>query len=175
MIPQKYSGNKINKRDFHNWKNKIDQIVYLLNQTVYIETDDDKIYLKTGTNSFSSDNKRLDRSVKQKKLYFENHNVEKTPGFELHHVVPLAWAESQQHFKLLDDWLNLVYIDAFSHAKITQNKNRNVLMSNDNKNIILSDNSRNNVYLKQNENILYAPNNLSNMLVYNDKLININI
>ena len=43
---------------------------------------------------------KLDRSLNEKYLYFDKHNVEKD-RFELH-IVPLSWSESIHHFKLLD-------------------------------------------------------------------------
>ncbi len=52
---------------------------------------------------FEAISNRLDRSLNEKYLYFKNHKIEKSIGFELHHVVPLSWAESVLHFKLLDN------------------------------------------------------------------------
>ncbi len=37
LKPNNFSGSKPSKRDFHNWHNKIAQVYYLLNQTVYFE------------------------------------------------------------------------------------------------------------------------------------------
>jgi len=64
----------------------------------------------------------------------------------------------------------MVYIDAFSHAKITQNNNRNVVMSNESTTIILSDYLGKKVELVFNCNIQYLPENLPTMLDYNEKL-----
>jgi hypothetical protein len=173
LNPKNYSGTKKNKRDFHNWHNKIAQIYYLLNQTVYFEVRGEQLVLKGGQNSFDESATRLDRSLNEKYQYFVKQKVSKTPGFELHHVVPLAWSENIHHFKMLDRWENMVYIDAFSHAKITQNKNKNVVLGVIKDDISLSDFSKNEVYLKYKENILYTPINKDTMKNYNDDLLNI--
>lgn len=172
LNPKKISGSKPNKRDFHNWHNKIAQVYYLLNQTVYFEVRGEQLVLKGGQNSFSEAATRLDRSLNEKYQYFVKQKVVKTLGFELHHVVPLAWSENIHHFKMLDKWENMVYIDAFSHAKITQNKNINVVLEVIKDDITLTDHSDNEVYLKYTKNILYKPTNKETMRDYNKDLLN---
>ncbi len=172
LKPKKFHGAKPNKRDFHNWKNKAAQVYYLLNQTVYFEVRGEQLVLKEGKYSFAETATRLTRSLNEKYQYFVKHKVDKTPGFELHHVVPLAWAESIHHFKMLDKWENMVYIDAFSHAKITQNKNKNVILEVVENDITLSDYSDNEIYLKYQKNILYKPDNKEVMKKYNFELRN---
>ena len=171
LNPKKFKGSKPNKRDFHNWHNKVAQAYYLLNQTVYFEVRGEQLVLKKGQNSFIGKDSRLDRSLNEKYLYFVKHKVLKTIGFELHHVVPLAWSESSYHFKMLDKWENMVYIDAFSHAKISQNQNRNVVLDINNDDIKLSDYLDNAVYLKHKTNILYKPHNQNVMKKYNTDLL----
>jgi len=91
----------------------------------------------------------------------------------LHHVVPISWAESFYHFKLLDNWQNMVYIDGYNHAKITQNRNRNVIMKLVNEqDMTLSDNLDNKVYLKYKRNLLYDPEKKSILYKYNNILNN---
>ncbi len=171
LNPKNFIGSKTNKRDFHNWHNKAAQVFYLLNQTVYFEVRGEQLVLKEGQNSFTDASTRLDRSLNEKYQYFVQHSITKTSGFELHHVVPLAWSESIHHFKMLDKWENMVYIDAFSHAKITQNKNRNVIMETNNNDFKLCDYSNNVVYLKDKENILYKTTNQPKMKKYNVDLL----
>lgn len=170
MKPENYNSPKTEQRDFHNWRNEAQQVFTLLNQTVYFECRQEKLVLMTGKDSFDVEPKRLKRSLSQKHEYFGRHKVNKTIGFELHHVMPLAWSESWEHFKLLDKWKNMVYIDAFSHAKITQNRNMNVIMESDNDNIKLSDYSNNEVYLELKKNILYKTSLQVTMKEYNNKL-----
>lgn len=160
LKPENFPGEKPGQRDFHNWKNKAEQIYYLLNQTVYFEVRDKTLYLL----------KDKVRSFSEKVQYFKNHGVERSPGFELHHVVPLSWSESQQQFKLFDNWKNMVYINAYDHATITQNRNRNVLMKAANGDIVLSDYSSNSVHLKVGENLLYSVDKQPTMLDYNRRL-----
>jgi len=173
LKPEKFIGPKTLKRDYHNWTNKAEQIYSILDQTVYFEVRGTILVLKTGQNSYveGEEPKRLDRSLNEKYQYFQKHEVEKTKGFELHHVVPLSWAENIHQFKLFDKWQNMVYIDAFSHAKITQNRNRNVLMKIDGDNFILSDYSNNEVFLENMKNILYMLEKQNLLLEYNQTLL----
>ena len=161
LQPCHFPGDKTSQRDFHNWRNKVDQIYKLLDQTVYFEVSGDSLFLRKG---------RV-RSFSHKKRYFQQHRVDRRPGFELHHVVPLGWSESDEQFKLFDDWQNMVYINAFEHAKITQNRNRNVVMTADNDNLILSDYGDNRVLLENHRTLLYDPKHKLLLLDYNGKLL----
>lgn len=173
MNPKGIVGSKTAKRDFHNWHNKTAQVFYLLKQAVYFEIRGDKLMLsnKQAPIHASVQQKRLDRSLDEKYQYFRHHNVGKTTGFELHHVVPLSWSESIHQFKLFDKWENMVYIDAYSHAKITQNRNRNVNMEIDGDNLELCDFVSNKVYLEKDKNIVYDPELKDTMLGYNQELL----
>ncbi|MDR2642099.1 MAG: hypothetical protein LBC74_04825 [Planctomycetaceae bacterium] len=168
MQPKNYSGNKTKKRDFHNWKNKVEQVFSLIKQTIYFEQRKDDIFPREFD---KTNNKRLIRSEYEKSLYFKNHKVQRTDGFELHHIVPLSWAENLIQFKLLDEWRNMLYIDGFNHAKITQNQNRNVCLSNNNETLILSDFKGNNIILEKDQNVLYSNVHLEAMLCYNKQLL----
>lgn len=173
MNPKGVVGSKTSKRDFHNWHNKTAQVFYLLKQAVYFEIRGDKLVLsnKQAPIHASVRQKRLDRSLDEKYQYFRHHNVNKSAGFELHHVVPLSWSENIHQFKLFDKWENMVYIDAYSHAKITQNRNRNVNMVVDGDNLELCDFINNKVYLEKDKNIVYNPELKDTMLDYNRQLL----
>ncbi len=173
LDPKNFQGTKTNKRDFHNWLNKAQQVFSILNQTVYFEVRGEQLVIKEGNESFNPEAKRLDRSVNEKYQYFVKHEVDKTRGFELHHVVPLAWSENLHHFKMLDKWENMVYIDAFNHAKITQNNNRNVILNTHDNDISLKDYSDNEIYLKYKDNILYKLTKKEIMQQYNNELLNV--
>ena len=166
LKPANFEGPRPVQRDFHNWHNKATQIFYILNQTIYFEVRDEVLRLRQG---------RM-RSYGEKHLYFKRHRVGRTPGFELHHVVPLAWSESEGQFKLFDKWQNMVYIRAYEHAIITQNRNRNVQMTASEENeddLVLSDFSENSVHLKNTESILYATEHQPDMLDYNRRLLEV--
>jgi hypothetical protein len=129
--PKKFFGDKTSKRDYHNWINESQQIFMILGMTAYYEYNsyNRTIKIRVDENSLFEDVSKLKRSTTEKYKYFDNHNVEKSPGFELHHIVPLSWARSKEEFYILDKWENLIYIDGFTHAKITQNGNRNVILN----------------------------------------------
>ena len=49
--PKNFSGDKTQKRDFHNFLNETQQILSLLTQMAYFEynKNDSKLYIRTGT------------------------------------------------------------------------------------------------------------------------------
>jgi hypothetical protein len=176
MNPKEQRGNKTQKRDFGNWKNQIQQIFSLLDQTPYFHYNK-----KTGKLALRIDNdnqeftKKLCRSNTEKELYFKKHNIEKKQlGFELHHIIPLSWSDNIHQFKLLDSWENMIYIDAYSHAKISQQRNRHVKLAFVAENVVLSklDNDSNNVIeLIRQKNIEYNVSYQTSMKQYNIDLL----
>lgn len=175
--PDTFNGNKKNKRDFHNWINESQQIFYLLNQTALYEYDKEnhKLRFKVKDKSetfFNRDSiKRLKRSNSCKKDYFREHNIGKHKGYELHHIVPLLKAKNADHFFLLDVWENLLYLDAKTHAIITQNGNKQIMMKIlENNDIILSD-LQDELNIKYNDNVFYAQENKNIMLYKNEELL----
>jgi hypothetical protein len=114
---------------------------------------------------------RLSRSLAEKHEYFKQHGVIKQKGFELHHVVALAWAESEHHFKILDTWKNMVYIDGFNHAKITQNRNLNVKMEINSSDIFLKDYSGNTIEFFYPTNIIWDSKHSKVLSDYNEELL----
>lgn len=171
--PKSFDGDKTQKRDFHNWINETQQIIMLLSQMVYFDWNkkEERLYLRISKESLYEDDKKLKRSLLQKRTYFQEYSIKKTKGFELHHVVPLCWAKNRNEFSILDDWQNLVYIDAFSHAQITQNNNANVKLSFDDEQAIFEDFDKQQVKCKKQENILYDIKKEGLMLDYNQKLL----
>ena len=178
LQPQNFQGDKKSKRDWYNWKNKIDQIYHLFKQIPYFNIIDDKI--KLGTRETIVDNEKITlnkvRNIQEKEKYFNSHNINKTNGFELHHIVPLLLAKNPQQYKLLDNWQNMIYIDAYSHAIITQTKNINIILQIDNSNIILKNYSgENDIILNYDNNIHYNPELQKKMITYNQQLLNTGI
>lgn len=171
--PKNFSGDKTQKRDFHNWINETQQILSLLTQMAYFEYNehDVKLYIRTGTYGIYEDNTKLKRSIKEKYLYFKKHNITKEKGFELHHIVPLCLAASRAEFQVIDKWENMVYIDAFSHAKITQNNNANMRLSFENDNANFGDFNDCIVHCENNTNIKYDTKKQELMLDYNKRIL----
>ena len=170
LSPTMSSGHKPDRRDFHNWVNEAQQVYSLLGQTVYFDSVDRRLILTRQRTSARGLTQML-RSKSQMNNYFTKHSIRKQPGFELHHVVPLAWSESESHFKLLDDWKNMLYIDGYSHAQVTQNRNRNVVLRASNGDLALNDFSGGSVYLKSGKNTLYDIAKQRLMLNHNSTLL----
>ncbi len=172
--PNHFSGNKLEKRDYHNWKNQAQQIFSLLEQSVFFETNKERLILKTLNKENKQNDKKLKRSIKEKALYFEKHGVKKEKGFELHHIVPLCSARSIEEFDLLDKWENLIYIDAFNHAKISQTQNKHICLYFKDCDVVLSKGlkeEQESLYFTYIENVLYKPDLQNAMLEYNKDLL----
>jgi len=183
LVPKSNAKDKTYQRDYHNWINKTQQTFFLLKQTIYFELVEhiqfshfNRIYylgseINTDLEFNRSSSKRLNRSLQQKHDYFSSHTVEKKRGFELHHIVALAWAESQHDFKMLDDWRNMIYIDGYSHAQITQNRNLNTkLIHVPPQDFELVDYNNNKIHIKYLQNGIYDIKNIPIMLKYNNEL-----
>lgn len=171
--PDNFLGNKTQKRDFHNWLNETQQIITLLSQMSYFEYDEKRgrLFIKIGKNGIYKDNAKLKRSIIEKRKYFKEHGVVKLDGFELHHVVPLCWAKSIIEFQILDDWKNLVYINAYSHAQITHNNNANVKLKFTDDYVIFIDFENKEVKCKKYIDISYDDSKQNIMLEYNNRLL----
>lgn len=175
LKPENFDGDKTAQRDWHNWKNKIDQVYHLFAQSPHFDVVGDDLNLSTHKIKTKAGEviDVMTRSITEKDAYFNRHKIKRTPGYELHHVVPLSWAESPEQYKLFDKWENMVYIDAYRHAIITQNRNRNIEMQANGNDILLIDHHGNSVDLSfEQKNILYNPANQPIMLQYNQDLRN---
>jgi len=173
---------KIKQRDYHNWINKTQQTFSLLQQSVYFELRNnsnfshfDRLYL-TGSNvepgsEYSGKPKaKLSRNSQQKSEYFAKHGIKKHKGFELHHIVALTWAESDHEFKLFDNWQNLIYIDAFTHAKVSQSGNKHVRLVISGDGLALEAHDGERIELIEGENLIYSRALKNKMLTYNSRL-----
>lgn len=175
LKPEYFKGDKTAQRDWNNWKNKIEQIYHLFAQMPYFNIIDDNLTLtaKLIKNQKGTNLELKKRSQTAKSEYFKQHKIpSKVNGYELHHVIALAFSGSPEEYEMLDKWENLVYIDAGQHARITQNSNKNIIMSAENDDIVLRDYiNKNSIYLEWNNNILYNTDNKEIMLNYNEQML----
>lgn len=185
LNPKGQAGSKTVKRDWGNWVNKAKQSFDLLQETIYFDLNphhrdhnlDRLVYVAApgatpGGSAAAVVAKKLVRSLNQKHEYFSRHKVSKLPGFELHHIVALTWAGSQHEFKLFDNWKNMIYLDAFSHAKITQNQNRNIWLTSPFPGELSLDDTRGNLVRIVNEvTCQFDPSKVTEMLDYNQQLV----
>ncbi len=177
LDPSKFSGDKLDKRDFHNWKNKADQVFLVLSQTVYFDKNTNGDLVLSQTKDLYGTGTKLKRSYNQKQQYFKNHTVGKRKGFELHHVVALATSKSLADFKALDFWKNMLYIDGKKHSELSQALNRHVYLNADNDGFLLTKyplgtSNNDEIKLIYDDNVVYNPTKQSVLLKYNKSLIN---
>ncbi len=129
-----YKGlDKTALRDYHNWINEAQQMFMLLKDNVLFGIGDKRkgeLNLRVGDMGLIKDKTKLKRSQAEKEEYFKQHKINKQAmhksGFELHHIVPLALARDQNEFSVLDRWQNMILIDGYKHAQISQNGSRNI-------------------------------------------------
>ncbi len=124
--PSNFDGNKTIQKDFSNWKNKIQQILYLFRNTIYFDADEKGFTLKIGSLGIVPDVRQ--RSQTAKDYYFREHNIKKISNFELHHIIPFRYARNKHEFKLIDDYKNLIYLHKNKHKEITRNRDRHVIL-----------------------------------------------
>ncbi len=156
--PENFDGNKTAQRDFHNWKNQSQQIMGLLKTTVYFEVDQNKFFrLNVSSTGFFQEPTK--RNVIPKREYFTYHNVEKRDRFELHHIVPISSARTKEEAKMIDDYRNMIYIYRERHKRISQDEDKNVVLTIDpnkaifsdfeNKDIVKTENEKDALYTKE--------------------------
>lgn len=121
-VPKYFKGNKTIKRDFRNWKNETQDIMQNLKASGLFS-------LNKNANKFellfkNLENKSIVRSKTAKEECFINHSVSKVLGFELDHSVPFSWITTYEEAIQIDNWKNLIYIDAKNHAIKSQQNNK---------------------------------------------------
>ena len=127
--PDNFSGDKTQKRDFHNWINEAQQILSLMKQTSYFQVDKDHSYFTLNIGSVGIFSEQvIKRSARVKNEYFKIHSIEKQKDFELHHIIPISRARNKKEVDELDNVDNLIYLHKTVHSKITNNKNKNLYL-----------------------------------------------
>lgn len=127
--------------------------------------------IRVGKNALYENKDKFIRSKIEKDKYFRKHAVEKTKGFELHHIVPLCWAKTALEFSALDIWKNLIYIDGYKHSIITQNNNQHTKIGFVGDDMIFTNFDDDSLYCTYNKNVLYDTANQEKMLSYNRELL----
>lgn len=181
LEPKLFEGNKTVQRDYDNWKNKYVQIWGLFKDLPFFIIDEatktnGKLYLTTSNYTAEKySRKDMNRSPQAKVDYFTNHQVNKTHGFELDHIIPLLIAENVQEFHYLDDWQNLLYIDGKTHAIKSQKGSNHMILSQDlsNDNILyLSDTSDDTLSVMNGSEGLFNTKFVQKMVNYNSDFLN---
>lgn len=167
-------GKNNGKIDLKNWKNQTQSIFSFLSYAANLTVYDNKIFFG---NKNKSSKITLERSSKQKELYFLNHYINrsewKSKGFELHHIFPISYAENDKEFMEIDSWENLIYLDGMKHAQITQNRNAHLKISFDSDVISFSkpESPKDCIKAKKDENAIFNDLNQQLMLEKNIKLL----
>ena len=179
LDPNNFMGDKTDKRDFHNWVNKYQQIWHLFNQVPFFIVDNSdnilKIYLSSANvNANAYSRADMKRSIRAKNDYFTHHSVNKTKGYELDHIIPLLTANSMDEFSYLDRWENLLYIDGMTHAIKTQSGSKHCILTcnpNNFNELGLQDFQGDMLKIQNGYQALYNPALNSQMIKYNKSFL----
>ncbi len=170
LEPTMSAPRRPDKRDLHNWLNEARQVFSLPGQTAYFDARGGRLAL-TRARSTTAGLARMLLSKSRMKNYFQNHAASRRQGFELHHIVPLAWSESEAQFGILDDWKNALYVDGPSRARIARNGNGNVIMEPRGDDIVLKDPAGGEVCLESGKNAAYDAAKQGALLEHNRKIL----
>lgn len=125
-VPKRFkASNKNQKRDFHNWKNETQNIMQHFKNTNLFTLNQNASKFELVFKEEFNKIKRT-RSCDIKKEYIKNHNIKKEKGFEFDHIVPFSWSTTIEEAIKIENWKNLLYIDAKNHAIKTCTNNKYV-------------------------------------------------
>ncbi len=119
-------GSKTALRDYSNWKNESQQIFGLLANSTYFKVQDSRLMLNTGNYGLFDENPT--RGTKAKSDYFKKHNVDRTPGYDLHHIVPFSKVHTKSDATYIDDYKNLIYLKEKKHEEFTINGSKHIIL-----------------------------------------------
>lgn len=171
-VPKQFNGTKNTKKDFHNWKNEAQSIFNSLALMSLFEYDGQtkRLLLKA---DISGEKIAFRRSSLIKTQYFKEHEVQKDLRFELHHIVPFYYAKDIDALKAIDDWQNLIYIDANSHKilSLDKNKKKAIRLNFEDKNALLDNLIGDEIVLRYTDNVKYKLSLQKRLLNYNKRLL----
>lgn len=163
--------NKTLLRDYGNWKNESQQIYGLLANSTYFKVEGTELILNTG--NYGLFNAKANRGAKAKADYFKNHNVNKTDGYDLHHIVPFAKAQNKSDAVFVDDFKNLIYLSDKKHAEFTISGSKNVILkyTQNNPNVLFMDFNDSFILVDITKDALFSPSLLPIVKEYNIQLL----
>lgn len=173
--PANKKGKK-QKKDFNNWRNESQQILKFYKEACIWSLDNEynlKINQEAGV--------IIKRNPKIKDEYLSFNKVKKKVGFEFDHIVKFSRQTKIEDIALIENKLNLLYIDGKKHAIKTQRKNIfEKIIKIENDKIYLSSIMENienyevaeKLKLKIGENVLIDKNNLKDYENHNKLIIN---
>ncbi len=163
--------NKTLLRDYNNWKNESQQIYGLLSNSTYFKVENNCLILNTG--NYGLFDTRTNRGTKAKTDYFKEHNVLKSGGYELHHIVPFSKAQNKNDAAFIDDYKNLICLSDEKHEEFTASGSKNVIMkyTQDSQNILFMDFDDKIILVDINKDALFAPSLLPVVKEYNQMLL----
>lgn len=159
-------------RDWHNWWNEARQIVTMLKDAHgLVVYNDDIVMLRSSPSALAFSPTRSEK-VKNDALLW--HDADKQPGWELHHICPIAYATCAEELKLIDSVENLLYVPQASHRRVPSRDNRFVKLEYDAANVLLTNpvaTPQEQVLFVIPREVLVRPDRLDAMVAYNEKLL----
>lgn len=175
-IPKRFTGNKITKRDFSNWKNENQQILALLKTTVYFDVSLNRYFILNIGNTGIFPESYVKRKGSIKIDYFPFHEVSRTKDFELHHIVPINKVRNKHEFQLVDNVKNLLYLAKNKHKQISNaNNTHNYLLLTESDATFCDMHTKDKITAINQKDALYSrtTSKIENLLKYNRDLLKI--
>ena len=119
--PERFEGDRTVQRDYDNWRNETQQIMLLLRNTLYFDVRENNFSLNRGKFGIFPETTRQPRQLGVRQEYFNEHQQERRPGFDLHHIIPIKFVRNKGEFALIDNYRNLIYIQRDIHQRIKDN------------------------------------------------------
>lgn len=173
MNPLIYKNVKKNlKKDWDNLRNETQLIFSCLKNARILNVTTDELCLNLKKND--RNNFQIIRNVKIYKDYHKNNKTTKTVGFEMDHIVKFSFSTKPEDIPLIDNWLNLIYIDGKTHSIKTQLNSKHMKLSKNAQGLKLVDitSIEQDINLVFNENVLINSELVDRYIEYNDYLLN---
>lgn len=162
--------------DWGNWKNQINTKFNFLELTGNFKREKDSLIISLyGIDEL---HKKRNRSIEEKNKYYEKHkissNVFNGIKYELHHIVPIAFADDAFDLMNIDSWKNMILISPNKHSQFPKRNNpiTSIDKISDGVKINIVDFIGNNgIIILNNNDGYYNPKLVDEMKKYNDHLL----
>lgn len=177
MDPKKYQNvSKDKKKDWGNFNNETQQIFSSLGnanlfQITGIKPNEKKIVLRSLSENKEKMNFKRNKDIY--KMYHKENLTNKIDGFEMDHIVKFSLISKPEDVPYIDNYLNLLYIDGYSHSIKSQNGSNHMILKYDGSKFTLEDYRKisDPIILKFDENVLINKNKIDEYIKHNKKLL----
>ncbi len=166
------SQDRTGARDFGNWQNQAEQLLIGLSYVCGLAVNR-RLGVIGPAGPETAEVFQPERSQRVRREAREMHGIESNEGWDLHHVIPVAYAVDVSELALIDERRNLLPLSREAHARIPTDGNVYIRLNVEDAAVTLehpSDRSVRHVFEMPSEAYL-APQSEEEMIVYNQMLV----